>query len=448
MKTRNLILGAALLALLAVQMAFSWGNATHMYYAKQLGTKFGYSNMNEMYGAVLPDCYTLVPDANNQFMYAQTHDNAMPVWLNAHGPVMKSIAFGYMTHNQTWGADYSAHIKSFAFPNFISPVTGKRGGYAVEKGVELLPQLAPVLMQILLDAGVPIQDGDGNPLAEPLAYGIGAELGHDLSETAVDLLVKRNLDPAIGLRMVLAAKCRPANAGELLASVYAPALHEYSGLSLADATAFIIASEKTYQQYIIQYGTAFSLPEKQTIALLAQQTAPVAESWIEITLAQYGLEGIDVTVTPEQVSTFINAAIAVVKPDYAREVSRTLAFVERGLRTNGVCAPFYLLAKEGEENADASGEELVAPTEFTLAQNSPNPFNPTTTISYHLPAASKVRLSVYDMLGREVAVLVDEEMGAGSHQARFDASGLASGTYIYRIEAGSFVQAKRMVLLK
>jgi hypothetical protein len=447
MKTRNLLLGATLLVLLATQMAFSWGNATHMYYAKQLGTKFGYSNMNEMYGAVLPDCYTLVPDANNQFMYIQTHDNAMPVWLNAGGHVMKSIAFGYMTHNQTWGADYSAHIKSFTFPNFVSPLNGK-GGYAVEKGVELLPQLAPVLLQILLEAGVPATDGDGNPLAETLAYGIGAELGHDLSETAVDLLVKRNLDPAIGLRMVLAAKCRPANAGELLASVYAPALHEFSGMSLADATAFIIASEKTYQQYIIQYGTAFSLPEKQTIALLAEQTAPVAESWIEITLAQYGLEGINVTVTPEQVSTFIKAALAVVKPDYAREVSRTLAFVERGLRANGVCAPFYLLAKEGEENAVASGEEFAAPTEFALAQNSPNPFNPTTTISYQLPVAGKARLSVYDMLGREVAVLVDEEKEAGSHKAIFDASGLASGAYIYRIEAGSFVQAKRMLLVR
>jgi hypothetical protein len=447
MKTRRLLLGGTLLALLAVQLAFGWGNATHVYFAKELGAKFGPLNMNEMYGAVLPDCFNLVLDANGQFLYAQTHDNAMPVWSNATNFWQKSLAFGFMTHNQTWGGDHTAHIKCFTFPNFIYPVNGK-GGYAVEKGVELMPQLTPVLLQILLTAGVPPEDEDGNPVAEMLAYGIAAELGHDLSETAVDLLVKRNLDRGIGVRMMLAAQRRPADAGALLAAAYAPALATFAGIPEADAAAFIIGAEQEYQQYIIQYGMAFSLPEKQTIALLSEQSAPIAEMFIESALAQNGLPGFDVTVTAGQVSTFINAAIAVVKPDYAREVSKTLCFIEKGLRQNGVAAGWHFFAKSTPEGSAELAEQLPAPQEFSLAQNSPNPFNPTTVISYQLPVAGNVRLAVFDLLGREVAVLVNEMKEEGNHTVQFDAGGLASGAYIYRIEAGSSVQTKRMMLLK
>jgi hypothetical protein len=96
------------------------------------------------------------------------------------------------------------------------------------------------------------------------------------------------------------------------------------------------------------------------------------------------------------------------------------------------------------------------PTEFSLAQNYPNPFNPITVISFQLPAVSDVRLSVYDILGREVAVLVNEKQGPGTHAVRFDASGLASGVYLYRLharhddggQAGDYVASKKMVVLK
>lgn len=88
------------------------------------------------------------------------------------------------------------------------------------------------------------------------------------------------------------------------------------------------------------------------------------------------------------------------------------------------------------------------PAQATLAQNYPNPFNPSTTIRYELPAASQVRLSVFDMLGREVSVLVDERKEAGVHEARFDGSGLASGVYLYRMQSGEFVQTKQLVLVR
>ncbi len=88
------------------------------------------------------------------------------------------------------------------------------------------------------------------------------------------------------------------------------------------------------------------------------------------------------------------------------------------------------------------------PKVFNLAQNFPNPFNPTTVVTYQLPVASNVELTIFDVLGQEVARLVHGRKPAGSHQATFDASGLASGIYIYRLTAGSFVQSRKMVLLK
>lgn len=88
------------------------------------------------------------------------------------------------------------------------------------------------------------------------------------------------------------------------------------------------------------------------------------------------------------------------------------------------------------------------PSEFKLAQNYPNPFNPTTTIEYRLPTASEVKLEVFDALGRKVATLVNERKGAGAHQVTFNAAGLASGTYFYKLQAGNKVETKKMMLVK
>ena len=88
------------------------------------------------------------------------------------------------------------------------------------------------------------------------------------------------------------------------------------------------------------------------------------------------------------------------------------------------------------------------PKAYLLAQNYPNPFNPSTTIKYELPKSSIVRLSVFDMLGREVAMLVNERRESGVYEVKFDGSGLASGVYLYRVKAGDFVQSRKLLLLR
>jgi len=80
--------------------------------------------------------------------------------------------------------------------------------------------------------------------------------------------------------------------------------------------------------------------------------------------------------------------------------------------------------------------------------NYPNPFNPVTVINYQLPVHSEVRLEVFDMLGRHVALLTNGVMEAGTHEVTFDASNLASGVYLYRLTAGQVVQTRQMVLVK
>ena len=91
---------------------------------------------------------------------------------------------------------------------------------------------------------------------------------------------------------------------------------------------------------------------------------------------------------------------------------------------------------------------LGAPTTYALYQNFPNPFNPTTVVSFQLPVTGNVRLVVCDLLGREVAVLVNERKEPGRYEVRFDAGGLSSGVVLYRITAGDFVQTYRMLLLR
>jgi hypothetical protein len=88
------------------------------------------------------------------------------------------------------------------------------------------------------------------------------------------------------------------------------------------------------------------------------------------------------------------------------------------------------------------------PIRFVLKQNYPNPFNPSTTIKYELPEAADVKLKVFDLLGREVSVLVNEIRSRGVHEVKFDGSSLASGVYVYKLRAGDFIQSRTMLLLR
>ena len=93
-------------------------------------------------------------------------------------------------------------------------------------------------------------------------------------------------------------------------------------------------------------------------------------------------------------------------------------------------------------------DNKLIPDNYSLSQNHPNPFNPTTKIKYGLPEAGLVTIRVYDVLGNEVAILVNDRMEEGRYEVTLDASSLSSGVYIYHMRVNDFIDAKKMILLR
>ncbi|MHB8843022.1 MAG: T9SS type A sorting domain-containing protein [Candidatus Aquicultor sp.] len=93
-------------------------------------------------------------------------------------------------------------------------------------------------------------------------------------------------------------------------------------------------------------------------------------------------------------------------------------------------------------------QQTKPPTEFYLGNNYPNPFNPETKLRYQLPIRGKVSLKVFDLLGKEVATLVDEVKEAGTYDVSFNGKSFTSGVYFYKVQSGNYVKIKKMMLLK
>ena len=116
-------------------------------------------------------------------------------------------------------------------------------------------------------------------------------------------------------------------------------------------------------------------------------------------------------------------------------------FILKGMVKDGIVYGDTTLTNVGDENNSI-------PTVYRLEQNYPNPFNPTTKIKWQSPSAGYQTLKIYDVLGNEVATLVNEYKNAGSYEVNFDASKVSSGIYFYQLQAGSFIETKKMLLLK
>jgi hypothetical protein len=123
-------------------------------------------------------------------------------------------------------------------------------------------------------------------------------------------------------------------------------------------------------------------------------------------------------------------------------------YIDRNVTTGKY---FYRLKQVDFDGTFEYSNEIevdASPTSFSLEQNYPNPFNPSTTIKFNLPVKEFVSLKIYDVLGNEVAVILNEEKPAGLHSIEFEASGLASGIYFYKLLAGSNITTRKMILLK
>jgi hypothetical protein len=207
----NLII--ALVVFAVPGLAFGWGAATHSYIAKELGHEPGVMNLQEMYGAVVPDIFNLMYGYEHQgFLWNKTHYEFMKVVdegkldeSRAFGYGFASHNYGFASHNEEWGADHTAHINS------VGIKSGE--GYVVTKKKILAPQLKLGMRLFLISKGIAYTP----ELLEELSLAIA----DSAVESAVDLLVSQNEDTQIGTRMLAAAKLRSPFVPMLLSSAYA-----------------------------------------------------------------------------------------------------------------------------------------------------------------------------------------------------------------------------------
>lgn len=270
---KTIISGFALgLTLLFVTMtAYPWNYATHAYIAAKIGKKLPLPNANEMYGCMSPDIFNLEFNLlDDMLLRAFTHGipkddpiNApsqafMRVWWKANTPFQKFLAFGYLAHNDAWGADYVAHWKAIPCPPpFEAPYQDQPPGYIIALAVEMDKILeAQGVWYGLQQAGIPL----GIP--ERMMF------CHNIVEYAGDIIIKRAV-PLIGQKIIDACLLRSPEFPRLLKKAY-PA--QYRPL--------IEPAEETFRQQMIQYGGLLLLPESTAIQFISQQLAGFAIDYL------------------------------------------------------------------------------------------------------------------------------------------------------------------------
>ena len=289
--------------ILIPSQAFPWGQATHAYLAKELSQ--GKLNSEEIYGAMLPDLFNLMTESEDyEYVVFKTHYHQAKLKKKARKMGLDAFAFGFVSHNERWGADYIAHRKRRA----------KQLSYVITKARLLDYQLKPQLEAILKDAGI--------PLAFWWAAQISPELSHAIIEVAVDLLIKRNEDPAIGPEIFHSAKDRPPSIPDLLIAAYANQFAHHMRISYQEASDLIRGAEAEFQQEIIHFGETLTLEEPEAIKALSDQGALLMNEVLK------SATGRDVNLTSEALHEFINLAIREVEEDYSQEVAATLSYLK------------------------------------------------------------------------------------------------------------------------
>ena len=229
------------------------------------------------------------------------------MWNVSNQGLGKSLAYGFASHNDLWGADSTAHHNGLTF--------GQGEGYVIAKAAVL----AEILKQVLEYAGLDLPDE------------VTLEISHELVEDGIDILVK-SLDPSIGRKLSSSALSRTSNFPVLLAKAYAGDFSQFAGISYQDASKFIIASEKEFRQRIVFYGQALVQDDATAIHLISEGTAEVAAIFLEA----YGITlppGVDIV---PLIEFGIEQSINLCANDFAQEIAATIDFVNQNLESHGI----------------------------------------------------------------------------------------------------------------
>jgi hypothetical protein len=243
-----------------------------------------------------------------QYLYAVTHNEFMQLWEEADGSLQHATAFGFVSHNDQWGADATAHHAGRTF--------GREQGYVIAKA-EQIAQIA----SLSKDFGIPIPDL------------VAFELYHNFVESAVDILLAQH-ERTLGAKMASAALSRTPLLPLLLVQTYAPGFVNTFALPYREAVRVILAAEFGFRRTTVLYGQALMQDETTAVQLLAEQMADLAEGFV----AAYAPE----VALPERsevvkiIKSYLILAMDLCAGDYVQEIEATVAFVAEGLTAAGI----------------------------------------------------------------------------------------------------------------
>lgn len=288
---------------MSARVLFAWGPATHAYFAKELSQ--GRLDSQEIYGATAPDIFNLMfSPPYYAYLADQTHHRFIKVKRKAWKLKLSSFAFGFVSHNENWGSDYTAHLNG--------RTTQK--GYVTTKSYLLAPKLRPQLQSIL--------ENDEVPFASLLAAQLAPKLAHGFIEIGIDLLVKRNEDSAIGLELSHSAQNRSNSIPYLLVVAYGKGLALHGDLSFDEASEIIRRNEEEFQQMMASYGEILDQEESEAMQELAVRGVVMVNTFLK------SATGKDVNMPSEILVEFLNLAIQEVEENYAQEVAATLSYLK------------------------------------------------------------------------------------------------------------------------
>lgn len=282
--------------------AYPWGSATHAYIADRIGEKKGLENLNEIYGAMLPDLFNYVFTLPHSFQDL-THgvppddESFLDVWEAAGTPVEFSLAYGFVSHNDVWAADFTAHWNSRTLRS--SKEYDK--GYIITKSIEL-----EEILDLTSLLGVP--------------YDVAIELNHNLLETAGDIIITR-YDKDIGQKIIDAATTSPqGDAISLLDNAY--------DLTILLGPGVLQFIEMSFRDSMIDYGWILSFDEMTQVAMFSEVLRLLAAELL-------GVDPDDLPPAPV-ISEMLYAAVDLLEKDYMREVRATVGFVRSRLANHGI----------------------------------------------------------------------------------------------------------------
>jgi hypothetical protein len=315
---------SVLICILFVMMpaaAFSWSQATHAYIADRLGARVGYDNLNEMWGSVAPDLFNFVfdPAVCPGWIADQTQgtysDTFLKVWNVAATNAEDALAYGFVSHNEQWGADHSAH-ESGLRPGY------ENEGYIITKA------------KLLLNAPI----GPTNPQQTfgDVFAGLGMNpdeallIAHVITEDAIDIRLGNEVDPLLGRKLATAARNETKMFRALLVEAYAADYADYCfGGDYATAASVLTATEEGHRKYMIFLGQAISKSEPAAAQLLAQQLVSILPELLGNPLPVPEAEAVEIV----RAAMFSAMDIC---DDYLAEINATIEFVDKNLKEHGI----------------------------------------------------------------------------------------------------------------